>query len=169
MAKSIGRQRIWRNNGILWLASSHDAPRSFRIQYALGDLFFDIGQPESGIEAYRRAIAASPEPWVIRNDLARRLREVGKDTAAIDELKISLSERPDQPDARAELIAALIAVGEYELAIREARTAASKWIDAPIFAGLSRVADSALIKQAPPGTVRLKIRTGADLIFGSGR
>ena len=92
--RSSARQHVWRNDGYLWLASAADAPRSFRVQYALGDVLFDLGRRREAIDAYERAIAAAPEPWTIRNDLARRLREIADDDEAIiEEAKRFVAER----------------------------------------------------------------------------
>lgn len=160
--RSSARQHVWRNDGYLWLASAADAPRSFRVQYALGDVLFDLGRRREAIDAYERAIAAAPEPWTIRNDLARRLREIADDDEAIIELRRSLEENSRQPAAEAELVAALIATGRYELARRQAAAARAATPQAPIFYGLERIADSAITARAPAGSVRLRILNGSE-------
>jgi tetratricopeptide (TPR) repeat protein len=164
LLRSARRQRVWRNDGVLWLTSAIDASRSFRVQYALGDVLFDIGQSGSAIAAYRKAIAAAPNPSPIRNDLARRLRAIGDDESALGELQSSLKAHPDQPDAEAELISALIALGRYDEARHLAQKATARWGKATLFSGLARVADSAAAIHAAPGSIRLRIRTPADLV-----
>lgn len=167
LTKSWNRQRIWRNDGVLWAASARDAPRSFRVQYALGDVLFDINRPDLGIGAYRKAIAFAPKPCPILNDFARNLRRVGNDSAAAEELRLSLDECTEQPDAEAELIAAEIAMGRYGPASDAARSAARRWNKASVFPGLERVADSARVVGAAPGSIRLRIRSNADGFLGS--
>ena len=72
-------------------------------------------------------------------------------------MRTSLAEQPGQREASAKFIAALLAVGRYE----EARHVADSIIvvaGAPrLIVGLRRVADSAMVLRAPPGTVKFRV------------
>ena len=159
LVRSAARERDFQNNWVLWYHTARVAPTSYRAQHAFGWILFQVNQPDSAIAAYRRAIAYSPEPQWIRDDLADQLRDRGNDSLALPELEASLRELPNQPVAKTGLIADLIALGRYEDAMREAADAVARHMATGVTTRLAQVADSAKRAGAPPGSVRLKITT----------
>lgn len=157
-ARSMQRHTIWRNNRDLWVASAVDAPKSWRVQNGLAGVLFNEGQPHEGILAYERAIAESPEPWSIRIDLARRLRELRDVAGSRRQLELSLAEHADQPDARAELAAVLLEEGSYGDAKNVSENGVQMYPSLPVFAALARLADSAAFARAPVGSIAVAIR-----------
>jgi hypothetical protein len=158
VARSASRHRIWHDPTTLALASVIDAPRSWRVQRAYAEALFDASRSREAIEAYERALQWAPQPWFLRNSLSRRLRLLGNDSGAVEQLRASLRQQPSQREATAELVAALLGIGEYA----EGRRVADSVIVAdgapPIMVGLRKVADSAIVLRAPPGTVRVGVR-----------
>ena len=156
--RSASRQKVFRNQATLNVASARDAPKSARVQQALGETLFDQGNRAEAVAAYRRAIAYGREPWALRIALARRYRMVGDEEAAMEELRQSLAERPTR-DALAELAAAFLAVGMY----REAGKIADGIIasdNAPaVMVWIKHLADSALAVNAPPGSIKIGIKS----------
>jgi len=120
VARSAERHGVWRQEQYFWYRAARDSPRSWRAQYAYGEVLFGLGLRAEAEAAFATAMAAAPEPWRLRTVLARWLRDLGDDAAAVRELRVSLAMRPTQPQARAELVAALIALGRYQEAAREA-------------------------------------------------
>ena len=168
--RSAERHTVWRNDYQLWMTSTQDAPRSFRVSHAVGDLLFVNGQTQEAIRIYDRAIEESVAPWKIREDFARRLHEVGNDTAAVVQLRLSLAEEPDQPVALIELATDLIGEGDYAGARSVVNRAIERGDDAPVLAQLGHVADSAATHHLPPGSVHLTLRLdiGNALSGGAG-
>ena len=157
VAKSAGRQRVYRDDFTLARAAVRDSPLSWRAHADLSGHYFDRTMMGAALAEYRLATDLAPAPWIFRYVFARRLRSVGMDSIALIELRKSLKEQPNQPEATAELIAALLAVGEYE----EARATAHEVIrlhrNPPLFVALRQLSDSAIRSRAPKGTIRITI------------
>jgi hypothetical protein len=83
---------------------------------------------------------------------------VGDEEAALEELRMSLAERPTR-DALAELAAAFLAVGMYREAGRIAEGIIASDNAPPVMLWIKHLADSALAVQAPPGSIKVGIRT----------
>lgn len=155
IARSIERQRVWQNPTTLTLASVEDAPRSWRVQQVYGELLFSERKPAEAIAAFRRAIDLAPQPWQPRNDLAQRLRAIGDDKDAVMLLRASLAEDPRQIQTLAALPAALIGAGRYAEAKQLADSIVAAEHAPPLMVQMSRVADSAMKVNAPPGSIRI--------------
>ncbi|HJR36266.1 MAG TPA: tetratricopeptide repeat protein [Gemmatimonadales bacterium] len=156
--RSASRQKVFRNQATLNVASARDAPKSARVQQALGETLFDQGNRAEAVAAYRRAIAYGREPWTLRIALARRYRMVGDEEAALEELRQSLAERPTR-DALAELAAAFLAVGMYREAGKIADGIIASDNAPPVMVWIKHLADSAIAVNAPPGSIKVGIRT----------
>jgi protein O-mannosyl-transferase len=162
VARSVERERVWRNDPFLSVRTVQDAPRSFRAQRAYADVLFAIGQPQLALDAYARALALAPRAsvWRVRNDFARALRGQGDRSSEAVQLRQSLAERPDQDDDRGYLIAADLATGDYRAAALEADTALARGGKLEVFRGLKAIADSAARVKAPVGSIRIQIDAG---------
>jgi hypothetical protein len=164
VARSAERHRIWRSEAIFSVRGVQDAPRSFRAQRAYGNVLFDLGLKDLALEAYGKALelsAPTGHTWRVRNDLAARFRAGGESASEAEQLRLSLEENPDQEDSRGYLVAALLAMGQYDQAARQADTALARGDSPAVFQGLRALADSAARAGAPPGSVRIRVVTGA--------
>jgi hypothetical protein len=162
--RSAERHRIWRNEAVFSVRGVQDAPRSFRAQRAYGNVLFDLGLRDLALQAYSKAIElARPtgHAWRVRNDLAARFRASGETAAESEQLLASLEENPEQEDTRGHLVAAYLALGKYAEAGSAADSALARGGAAPVFSGLRALADSAARSDAPPGSVRIRVTTGA--------
>jgi len=159
LGRSAQRQRVWQDPVTLTVASVQDAPRSWRVQQVYGDMLFSQGRAAEAIAAFRRAIDLAPESWRPRNYLAERLRMIGDDSDAVMLLRASLAEDPRQITTIAALAPALLGAGHYA----EAKYLADSIVVAenapPLMVQMSRLADSALKVNAPPGSIRVGIPT----------
>jgi hypothetical protein len=163
LARSMNRQRIWRNPERLTIASLEDSPGSWKVQWAWGAILYNQHRVEEGNSAYKRAIATAPDPWRPRNDLALRMRSVGNDDGAVEQLRLSISENPQQVEPYVGLPLALIALGRY--------SEAGKMVDSiivaegapPAMVFLRRLVDSAVVNRIPAGTIRLLPPSAAHL------
>lgn len=163
IARSVERQRVWRNDAFLAVRSVQDAPTSYRTQRIFGDVAFDLQQPALAAQAYDRALALAPteQRWRVHNDIARTFRRVGDRAAEAANLRESLAARPDQEDARGLLIAADFALGRYDDAARQADSALARGATPDVFRGLRQLADSAARVGAPAGSIHVAINLGA--------
>jgi protein O-mannosyl-transferase len=157
LARSAERQRVWQDPVTLTVASVRDAPLSWRVQQAYGDMLFSQGRAADGIAAFRRAIDLAPEGWRPRNFLAERLRMIGDDSDAVTLLRVSLAEDPRQISTVAALAPALLGAGRYTEAKRLADSIIVAESAPPIMVQMSRLADSAIKTNAPPGSMRIDI------------
>ena len=161
LARSVERQRVWRNEGFLTARTVQDAPRSYRAQRAYGDMLFNLGQPALALEAYAGALRLVPagHAWRVRNDLARRFRAMGETAREAEQLRQSLAESPAQGDTRGYLISALLLLGRYADAAGQVDSALAHGAKPDVFQKLRQLADSAARVGAPPGSVRIRIVT----------
>ncbi len=157
VARSVGRQRVWHDPVTLTLASVKDAPSSWRVQQVYGDMLFNQGRRADAIAAFRRAIDLAPEPWRPRNLLAQKLRMIGDDKDAVMLLRASLADDPREIQTLAALPPALIGAGRYEEAKRLADSIIVAENAPPLMVQMSRLADSAMKVNAPPGSVRVGV------------
>jgi len=159
LGRSAQRQRIWQDPVTLTVASVQDAPRSWRVQQVYGDMLFSQGKAADAIAAFRRAIDLAPESWRPRNYLARRLRMIGDDSDAVTLLRASLADDPRQITTIAALAPALIGAGRYAEAKHLADSIVVAENAPPIMVQMSRLADSAMKVNAPPGSIRIGVPT----------
>ena len=161
--RSTERQLVWRNEALLAVRSVQDAPASFRTQRAYGDVLFQLGERKLAVEAYERSIVLAPRgsAWRVRNALAGHFRELDERTAELEQLRLSLAEEPAQSDVRGYVVIGNLALGRYTEAAEEADLAIRKGMNPEVFRGLRALADSAARASAPPGSVKIRIRTTA--------
>jgi hypothetical protein len=159
LGRSARRQRIWQDPSTLTVASVEDAPLSWRVQQVYGDMLFSQGRAGDAIAAFRRAIDLAPESWRPRNYLAGRLRMIGDDSDAVMLLRASLLDDPRQITTIAALAPALLGAGHYAEAKHLADSIVVAENAPPIMVRMSRLADSAIRVNAPPGSIRIGIPT----------
>jgi hypothetical protein len=98
-ARSMARELVWNNYQRLAAATARDAPRSLRVKQAHRDAV------DALVADYRVRIAAAPQPWTQRNELAMLLHAIGEDSLAAEQLRLSLAQNAQQPSVSAELAA----------------------------------------------------------------
>jgi hypothetical protein len=155
IGRSASRQRIWEDADTLTIASFADSPRSWRVQQSYGEMMFNVGNADAGRRAFDLATILAPESWRPRNRLAERLWQVRDDEGALTQLQLSAKEYPGRVETLSRLPAALIAVGRYTDAKRLADSVIVAERAPPLMVFYREVADSALVANAPAGSVRL--------------
>jgi len=162
VGRSVERHRVWRNEAFFSVRGVQDAPLSYRMNRGYAEILFELDRWDLAMAAYDRALELAPPThvWRVRNDLARRLRAEGRSDIEVDQLSLSLEQNPDQEDTRGYLIIAFLALGRYSDAAAQADSALARHGDNTVFRELRALADSAAGSDAPPGTVRVGIRTG---------
>lgn len=69
-------------------------PKNFDAAVALGNLYFDSGQPEKAIEAYQKALEINPKDVNVRTDMGTMYRKIGNFDKAVEEFRKSASTDP---------------------------------------------------------------------------
>lgn len=136
-ARSMRRELVWNNNQRLAAATAHDAPRSLAVKKAHRDAVAAL------MADYEQRIAASPEPWTQRNQLAMLLHAMGEDSSAAEQFRASLEQHPAQPGVALAMAELLIASGRYADAANAARHAIASGDTASVWQRVVREADSA--------------------------
>ena len=157
------RHGVWRDDSTYAIRTAQEAPRSWRAQKAAGYAYFQAGQADASLAGYQRALELAPkgEVWQVRNDLARRLFELDDSQLAVEQLRLSLATAPDRVETRHYLVLGLLTLGRYREAAAEADSAVAHGGGSELFGGLRALADSAQRAGAPPGSIRVRVVTGA--------
>lgn len=74
LARSVTRNRVWRDNDRLFRRGVVDAPDSYRAHFLLGHHLFDQGLESEGEAHYREAIRLFPHDPYVAYDLAEKYR-----------------------------------------------------------------------------------------------
>jgi tetratricopeptide (TPR) repeat protein len=161
VARSAERHRVWRTNDYFAVRSSADAPRSYRMQQAYALVLFKLGYRDESYGVYREAIALAParHAWRVRIDLARRYGEAGENALAMEQVMASRSAAPDEGLPRQYQVIGYLALGRYADAARQADSALARGVMPEVFTPLRALADSAARAGAPPGSIRVRVRT----------
>jgi protein O-mannosyl-transferase len=164
VVRSAERHRVWRNNDYFAVRSSGDAPRSYRMQQAYALVLFKLGYRDESFAVYRAAIALAParHAWRVRMDLARRYWEAGENGLAMEQVMASRAAAPEEGLPREYQVIGSLALGRYADAARQADSALARGVTPEVFAQLRALADSAARAGAPPGSIRVRVRSLAS-------
>jgi tetratricopeptide (TPR) repeat protein len=164
VARSAERHRVWRTNDYFAVRSSADAPRSYRMQQAYALVLFKLGYRDESFAVYRAAIALAParHAWRVRIDLARRYWEAGENALALEQVMASRAAAPEEELPRQYQVIGYLALGRYADAARQADSALASGATPEVFTPLRALADSAARAGAPPGSIRVRVRTPAS-------
>lgn len=69
-------------------------PKNYDALVALGNLYFDTGQPHKSIDMYNKALVLNPNDVNVRTDMGIMYREVGDPDKAIEEFRKSATINP---------------------------------------------------------------------------
>ena len=155
--RSATRHPVWASRTTLADAMEKESPRGWWAQWFIAQERMKQGRVVEARAAFARSIAVAVEPWWVRNDYAKAMRQIGDERTALAQLETSLNEYPRQKDAIYHYVAALIALGRYQLASSMARHVL-EFPDAPpqMFVLLA-VAERAIATNAPAGSIRLGV------------
>jgi len=113
-ARTIARNRIWRDDATFALATARDAPRSAKAQFNLGVFLEERGDLPAAGAAYGRAAALAPDwadPPYNRGGALLRMRRPGE---AVAELRRAVELSPGQRRYSMNLGVALNAAGRHQ-------------------------------------------------------
>jgi protein O-mannosyl-transferase len=110
---SSQRQRVWRDDKILFTQTVTDAPMSYRAQFFYGQLMFEEGRRAEGERHLRRAIELNPTESDVSplNYLATQYRVAGLCRHALPLYERASAADAERPDVRYGLAACLLESG----------------------------------------------------------
>jgi Tfp pilus assembly protein PilF len=97
------RLRVWSDPVILWSDAVNKAPGTWIAQFGLADAYQLVGDCESAIPAYRRAIALVPDNPQAYDGLAACLSELDRRDEAREVLRVAIQRMPASTHARVSL------------------------------------------------------------------
>ena len=124
VARSITRNRVWRDDDTLNRQSVLDAPDSYRTHFMLGAHLFSIGDFTGGEREYRRGIELFPQDRLMAYAFAEQLRTSGRCDAAVPIYRWLFELQPDSRRGHIGYAACMLERHEYA----EARHQALEWI-----------------------------------------
>lgn len=159
VVRSVERFSVWRDEPTFALRGVADAPESYRMQRAAGQVFFDQQRTDEGLEAYQRALRSAPpaHQWGVRADLARRLWEAGADSLAMEWLEGSVAVSAQHPEAWEYLVWGYLTAGAYPAARMAADSAMARGMAPQVFQPLRALADTAIAEHIPRGAIRIRV------------
>lgn len=112
--RTIERNPTWASMLTVFDTLVRDHPESGRVQWMLGEVYFQRGLPEQGMEAYTRALAAIGPHYPLLTTIGRDLARVGRVAEAEDYLWQAHRLRPDLKGASHRLANLLLDQGRWE-------------------------------------------------------
>lgn len=113
IARSVARDRNWRDNETLFRQSVVDAPRAYRAHFMLGSWAFENNRPSEGEREIRRALNLFPYDPFVALVVAERYRNSGKCSAAMPMYQWIMAMEKDFPLGMAGYSICLLETGHY--------------------------------------------------------
>jgi protein O-mannosyl-transferase len=157
-AAAFRRQMVWHDQQTLFTHMVQEAPLSYKAHWGYGDLIFRDGDQARGEKEYRLAIYLFPYSWYLFTNLGDRYRGAGLCGPAIKEYHRSLLLQADAVATRSSLIACLLWLGQYQSAKRQIQIGIAVGKELENLEIFRAAADAAIAENAPPGSVRVKVK-----------
>jgi hypothetical protein len=155
--RSAMRHPVWASRVTLADAMEKESPRAWWAQWFVAQERMKQKRVGEARAAFERSVAVAVEPWWVRNDYAKAMRQIGDERTALAQLETSLKEYPRQKEAIFQYVAALIALGQYQLARNMAKHVLEFPDPPPQMFMLFAAAERALATNAPAGSIRLGV------------
>jgi tetratricopeptide (TPR) repeat protein len=124
---TVDRNRIWRNEAVLWKDAVLKSPAAVLPHYNLGIAYRSIGRLEEAAEEFRTTLKLDPRYPLAHTNLGIVYKEMGRSEEAIQEYRGELELQSDQAEASYKAHNNLGIVykdlGRYEEALQEFQTA----------------------------------------------
>lgn len=127
LARTIARNRDWRDELTLWTKSVQAAPHSYWARQRLGDAYKALGRYEEAIQEYRTVQTLTPGFPTEFIAIGDALRRMGRHEEAADHFRRALTASPTSVAARLGLAQAYLAMGLVERA-REIHASVARYV-----------------------------------------
>jgi hypothetical protein len=118
MGLTVVRNQLWADPVLLWSDAVEQAPGTWLAQFGLAGAYESVGDCESALPPYRRAIALVPENLQAYEGLAACLAELNRRDEARDVLRSAIRAVPDAQRPRVSLANLEVQAGRYTEASR---------------------------------------------------
>ena len=115
-ARTVRRNRDWKNQDTLWLATAKTSPSSPQNRNNLGDLYGRRGDLERSVEEFKKAIELKPGYADAYHNLGNTYQQMGRVEEAIENYQKAIEFNPQLWQSYQNLGAIYFEQGEYELA-----------------------------------------------------
>lgn len=115
-ARTIIRNRDWKNQDTLWLATAKTSPSSAQNHNNLGDLYSRRGEFEKAIEEFKIAIQLNPNYGDAYHNLANTYHQIQKDDLAVENYQKALSFNSNLWQSHQNLAAIFFDQEQYQVA-----------------------------------------------------
>jgi len=117
-ARTITRNKDWKNHDALWLAAARTSPSSPQNHNNLGDLYGKRGDLKRAVEEFKKAIELRPGYADAYHNLANVYQEMGKIEEAIENYQKAIEYQPLLWQSHQNLAVIYYEQGQYELALQ---------------------------------------------------
>jgi tetratricopeptide (TPR) repeat protein len=120
---TIDRNRIWKDNFVLWTDTLKKSPDGAIPHASMGDALLALGRVDEAIREYDRALALSPDYYGAIVNLGVAYLDKGLVDRAIEQARSALNSKPNSYGAHVNLGLAYMRKGRIDEAIEEFRAA----------------------------------------------
>jgi len=121
--RTIFRNRDWKNEDTLWLATAKIAPSGQQIHNNLGDVYARQGNLPKAVEEFKKAIEINPNYADAYHNLANTYQQMGQLDAAVENYQKALNINPQLWQSYQNLGAIYFNQGQYDLALENIKKA----------------------------------------------
>lgn len=115
-ARTIIRNKDWKSEDTLWIATAQVAPSGQQIHNNLGDVYARQGDMQKAIEEFKTAIAINPNYADAYHNLGNTYQTMGQLDAAVENYQTALSINPNLWQSYQNLAAIYFNAGQFDLA-----------------------------------------------------
>jgi len=114
--RTIIRNKDWKSEDTLWLATAQVAPSGQQIHNNLGDVYARQGNLEKAVEEFKKAIAINPNYADAYHNLANTYQQIGQVDLAVENYQKALEINPQIWQSYQNLAAIYFNSGQYDIA-----------------------------------------------------
>jgi len=148
--RTAGRQRVWKDNDVLFAQTVQDAPDSYGAPWLYANWLAERGATQKALAQYREAVRLYQGDPKLYEDYGQLLRRTGSCRQAIDQFTRALALDAGRTIARSRLFECHMAIGDYA----EARNVVAREVAAGRneYAAMLARAERAIAAHASPST-----------------
>ena len=115
-ARTIIRNKDWKSEDTLWIATAQIAPSGQQIHNNLGDVYARQGDMQKAVEEFKKAIEINPNYADAHHNLGNTYQQMGQLDLAIENYQTALSINPNLWQSYQNLAAIYFNQGQFDLA-----------------------------------------------------